>query len=512
MAHPRAAALVAALVLAAASAPAGAQQVVLSGRGDPEVDRRIDAVLAGGRYTLLARDTTIGRRDTLRGPVLAAGIRLRLDGTIVGDLVGVGSDLFLHPSAVVTGDVVNAGGGLYPSTLAHLGGVLDRPLASYTVTRNATLIRIDARRNAGSALAFDALHGLEIPQYDRVDGLWLQAGGRLRLPSAAGLDSAALHLVGGWRTGGPGGTFTADLQARRGRLTAIFGGQRLTTTSDRWIRGDLANSLAFLVGGLDYRDYYDSRRLFAGLARDFDRGRWAGHVALLAGRERDASLRTRDTWVLFKPDSLRPNPAVDEGVLSSGGAQAAIGWTGASSSFAVGGRLEAAGKVASGDVAFRRYETWGHANIRALWTHTLEVEWHVQGPLPGTDRLPRQRWSHVGGGATLPTYPIGAFPGDRVAFVSSEYVAPLPHAVRFPVIGVPSLAVLHAAGMGWTAGQSRRLEQNLGLELRALGLALRATTNPAHARHDLQFQAGLAFSTGRSAPARPYFDTASLER
>jgi hypothetical protein len=510
----RAAAL-ATLALAAALAtalPARAQQVTFSGRADPELDRRIAALLTSGRYTLLARDTTIRAGDTLRGPVLAPGIKLRLDGTVDGELIGVASDLFLHPTAVVTGEVVNAGGGFYPSTQVRLGGSVDRPLARYTVTREGSAIRILGSGLAGPTLALDPFSGMHPPQYDRADVLWLQAGAGLRLPSPAAIDSARLHLVGGWRTDAPGATYTADLQLHRGRYTLLFGGERLTATQDLWIRGDLANTLAFLSSGSDYRDYYDVRRLFGFVARDFDAGRWGGHLALRAGREQDLSLRAHDPWVLFRPDSLRPNPAIAEGVISSAGAEAALGWTGVSASFVLGGEIEAAGRTLGGDFAFGRYLAWGRANMEALWGHTLAVEWQVRGPLPGTDSLPRQRWSFVGGGGTLPTFAVGRFPGDRIAFVSSEYVMPLPRALRLPQVGPPRLAILHAAGMGWTRAGSATLEQDVGLELRVLALAVNVVTNPANARHDLRFGGGLAFSTGRGTAAHPYFDTRAAER
>ena len=80
------------------------------------------------------------------------------------------------------------------------------------------------------------------------------------------------------------------------------------------------------------------------------------------------------------------------------------------------------------------------------------------------------------------------------------------------MLGPPSLALTHAAGMGWTKGQSHTLEQNLGAELRSFGFALRVMTNPAHARQDARFSAGFAFNVGQAPPARPYFDTGAVER
>lgn len=501
-----------ALLLVGAAAPVAAQQVTFSGHADPEVDRRIEAALREGGYTLLMHDTTVRAGDTLRGPVLAAGVAVRLDGTVAGDLIGISSQLFIHPRAVVSGTVVNAGGGLYSSSLATLGGTLDRPLAQYAVARTDGGIAIRASTPGASPIVWDALHGLRIPTYDRVDGLWLQAGAGLRLPLPA-LDSGRLHGIVGWRTGGPGFTHTVDLALRRGRGTLLLGEQRLTTTPDRWIMGDLPNSVAFAAFGDDFRDYYDARRLFAVLARDFDGKGWGGHVALRAGREIDRSLGTRDPWVLFKPDSLRPNPPVADSTIASVGAEAATLWTGQSSSLGLEGELELAGKTAGGDVAFGRYVLGGSASTLTFRGQSLAVHWHVQGPLPGTRTLPRQRWSHVGGPATLPTWGIDQFPGDRVVYVFTEYLVPLPQRLHVPMLNmVPEMGLLHAAGMGWTAGESRRLEQNLGLELRLLGLSVRAVTDPAHASHALRVTAGFSLGLGRTSSAPPYFDTARAER
>ncbi len=488
--------------------------MTFAGKADPEVDRRIQAVLAAP-YRLIAHDTLIRSRDTLQGPVLVAGATLRLEGTIVGDLVGVASDLFIHPHASITGTVVNGGGGLYPSALAHMGGTVDRPLAQYRVIQAPSRLEIVASMPGRSAIVWDApLHGLHAPQYDRVDGLWLQGGAALRLPAASLVDSAFLHGVVGWRSGGaaPAITHTIDLQLRRGHYLALLGEQRLTTTADSWIRPDLPNSISFLLVATDYRDYYDTQRLFAAVARDWDAGRWGGHVALRAGRETDRSLRTRDTWTLFNHHDIRANPPVPEGDIASITVQAAAGWGGASSVFALGGEIESAGRTAGGEMPFNRYSTWGKASLQALWGHTLGVRWHVQGPLPGTDILPAERWSHVGGAATLPTFAVAEFPGDRVVFFTEEYAIPLPTGMSVPMLGPPDFVLIHAAGMGWTRGQSHRLEQNLGAELRMYGLALRVMTNPAHARRDAKFMAGFAFNVGQTPRARPYFDTGAVER
>ena len=502
------------LLAGAASWPAAAQQVSFRGHADPEVDRHIAGMLSGG-YTLLAHDTTIGARDTLRGPVLAAGVRVRLNGTVLGDLVGVAANVFVHPSAVVTGALVNGGGGLYASSLAHVGTLVDRPLARYDVTRAGDTLRIRASAPGHAPFVLDGFYGLQIPTYDRVDGLWLRAGAGLRLPAPPAVDSAELHAVLGWRTSGPGLSHTVDLRARRGHYTAAVGEQQLTATSDRWIRGDLVNSLAFLAVGNDSRDYYDARRLFALVARDFASGRWGGYLAVRALREDADSLRTRDPFVIHKPRALRPNPVM-LGRIASLGADAAAMWTGAGSALGLSARIEAAGSALS-DFSFVRYEAGLQASVDALWGHELTVEAHVQAPFPGSDPLPRQRWSHVGGPATLPTYPIAAFAGDHVVFFTEQYIIPI-SALKTPLGAAPEIALVHATGMAWFGGPDpfprpdHTLEQNLGVELRLFGLALSAYANPAHARSTARLGVGFSLGAGRFSATPPRFDMAAAER
>jgi len=55
--------------------------------------------------------------------------------------------------------------------------------------------------------------------------------------------------------------------------------------------------------------------------------------------------------------------------------------------------------------------------MKAIANHTLEIEANFRGPLPGTETLPLQRWTFVGGSGTLYTFDIAEFRGDRLAFV-----------------------------------------------------------------------------------------------
>jgi hypothetical protein len=152
--------------------------------------------------------------------------------------------------------------------------------------------------------------------------------------------------------------------------------------------------------------------------------------------------------------------------------------------------VESALDVLGGEHAFSRYLVSADWAMAGFANHTLRLQPHFQGPLPGTESLPRQRWSFVGGSGTLYTFDVAEFRGDRVAFVETRYSIPLdPIRIRF--IGSPDLEVLHLVGMAWTAEERRDLEQNVGLRLRFPLVNARVITNPRAWVDDLKFSVGV---------------------
>jgi hypothetical protein len=168
-------------------------------------------------------------------------------------------------------------------------------------------------------------------------------------------------------------------------------------------------------------------------------------------------------------------------------------WTTRSNAIEITAAAELAGDVLDGDHSFGRYEVDAEWAMAALANHTLTIAPHVQGPLPGTESLPFQRWSFVGGSGTLYTFDIAEFRGDRVAFVETEYSIPLPRQLRIRFLGRPHVELLHLAGMAWTADASPGLEQNVGVRLRFNMLYLRAITHPSRFGDDAEFAIGVSF-------------------
>lgn len=483
------------------SLPVQAQvpQVLFRGRGDPGLDARIRELLREPGRVIWTSDTTIARNDTVRGPLLVVGATVRLEGVLEGDVAAVGADFFVRPSARVAGEVRSFAGGWYASDLATITGELDhRPNAPYAVERSTNAITIRGTRNP-RLLAFDPI----VPGYDRVDGFSPGVQARLLLPPLERLEPT-LAVWGSYRTerGRPVGG--ASLVLARGGTSAAGGIERTTLTNEGWIRGTLGNAVSYLFDGNDIRDYYEADRAWVELRRALEDGE--RETALwIRGQVEDArSLRADNPWTLFKPDSLRPNRPVDEGRVGSVLAGTTLAWRRPTFETAFEGVAEFGLDALDSDYEFSGYRVDLDWAMLALRNHTLEIEAHAQGPLPFFDydcsecdsssrRIPRQRWSHVGGSGTLPTFADAAFRGDRVLFIESRYGIPLGPRLRIPFLGIPTFEVLHAVGKAWTRERSGSLEHNVGFRLRYNLLYLRVVSNPEDLAGDVEFSVGVNF-------------------
>src|SRR5690606_8830262 len=204
----------------------------------------------------------------------------------------------------------------------------------------------------------------------------------------------------------------------------------------------------------------------------------------------------------------------------------------------------------AGDFAFGRFAAWADVAMAALANHGLELRLHFRGPLPGTDALPRQRWTFLGGAGTFPAFGIATFRGDRLAFVETTYIIPLgprpgpdalprqrwtflggagtfpafgiatfrgarlafvettyiiPLGPRFdvPFLGQPDLELLHVAGMAWTRGQDRDLEQNVAVQLRFPFVTARLATDPTDPVDAARLDLGLTLPRAGRSPWEP---------
>jgi hypothetical protein len=276
----------------------------------------------------------------------------------------------------------------------------------------------------------------------------------------------------------------------------VVGAERTTLTNELWISGDLTNSVSYFFTGTDYRDYYEADRAYASLRRTIEVGPRSTSVFVGAQLEESHALPAGRPWtVLGTP--RQDNMSVDTGRIASVLAGGAMEWTQPAHVVGLHAAVEVAGRTRDGDYAFGRYTADTDWAMAAFRDHTLRVQLHAQGPLPGTDSLPLQRWSFVGGEGTLHTFDMAEFRGDRVVFIETTYAVPV-RRMRVRFLGVPDLELLHQAGMAWTSGERRDLEQNVGVRVRFSLINLRVVMDPAR-------PAGKArFVLGFNMPRRAY--------
>lgn len=484
-----------ALTLAVTVSEADAQVLRLRGYGDPRIDGMVRTAIAN-RTLFLQRDTLIKASDTIRGNVVVVKSRFVLEGTVIGDLTGFQANIYLRPPAGVTGQVLNVVGGLYPSELAKTGSIEDYPVAPYEVvsTDSGFVIAGKTKRPALSLLG-----GTTMPEYNRVDGLRVEVGPSVLLPPIAGVEPIVSASVG-YATERKDVLERVQLMLKRGRSSVATGWENdITLTNDAWIRSGFKNSIAMFVNGKDYRNYYGADRTYVEFRRILERGARTSQYWMRGQNEIARPLAAGDPFAIFAPDSVRSNPLVPDSRVASGIVGMQAQWTGLTSLYDVKGTLEFAGKNGRGaNTVFNAYTAQVDYAMKAIANHTLHVEAFFRGPLLGTDELPLQRWTFVGGSNTLYTYPVGHFPGDRLAFFETDYHIPLGPRIKVRFLGSPTIRLMHNIGMAWSRDINPGFEQNVGLRLQFPFVYARVVTDPARVSDKVLLDFGV------SLPAKAY--------
>ncbi|MGK7312594.1 MAG: hypothetical protein ACN0LA_10200 [Candidatus Longimicrobiales bacterium M2_2A_002] len=456
-----------AVVLLAVAGAAAAQTVERVGSSDIGLDRRLARLLTEDPL-IVSSDRRILAGDTIARSVLVLDATLIHEGTILGDLVVVDAGAFVRPESRVAGDLVNMGGGLYRSPAARVDGtIIDLPDATYRVIREDDRLVIEAYA-VPNRMALDGFAGFRVPRYDRANGVTATWGGAYQFPRLLGA-TPVVRARGGWRTEPGLPTYGGSLTLRAGAVTADVGYERDGLTHDDWMMGDTRSSLNYLWDGDDFRNHYDAERAWTSLSHGFgDEAKSFQAVLRVAAQIEDAtSLAGGDPWHLLG-DEARPNPAIDEGRISSLIGRLDLAWHGLEVDFEAAAEYEAGGEWHDGQYRFERATVGTRFAMHALLDHTLEIRGFGQMPL-GTDTLPGQRWSFVGGAATLQTVPLAGYRGDHVVYIESLYRIPTPDALALPVLGAPELQLVHAAGMAWVGEDDPALIQEIGARIQLFG-------------------------------------------
>lgn len=311
--------------------------------------------------------------------------------------------------------------------------------------------------------------GVRLPTYDRVDGLTIPFGPVVSLAGSRLLIDPVIAYRSHLGKLDPRVALT--LQRPDSSLALLLRGERGTFTNERWVRGDIMNSLVTLGFGRDARNYFRADRGDA-LVQARVPGADGSVYAFAGGRlERAWSTgwRAGDDRAPFsllgRGDTLngiaRPNAEIDRGRIGSLLAGARAAYDG------VHGAARADLTLERGRLERRAPFTQLTANAVAALPTTRGQRLVLRAHLltTGSAVAPRQRWSYAGGSGTVPTMDLLARGGDHLWFVDTWYEVPVPRA-DLPLVGQPWIAPRAVAGSAAVGGYGRPV-RNLGVRLGA---------------------------------------------
>lgn len=483
-------------IAAAAPATTGAQNVVIRDIGPGRAGRWLRSALAAPHLIIRADSAHPARlaRDTAyEGTIIVLGGPAEVASTVHGSVIVVGGDLFLHPGVQISSRAVAIGGGVYETALGSVrGGIYSFREFTYRITTlsDRTLgldFELTDVRDT-RVVTLPGLFGIRIPTYDRSSGLSLPVGPTLSLDTAR----YEIDLLGVYRS--QLGVVDPQIELRGTigrRLTAVARAGRFTETNDRWIYGDIANSLSSISFGSDARNYYRADRVDGRVSYSLEGISSRLTISGGALAERGRSVRPDSgalggPWSVFgrrdRMRMLRPNPRVLRGDITSGLGGLAFEWT---------DQLMTANATADVEVPFstpdgsRFVQTTLDAFVGfpTFATQSVAIESHAL--ITAGDSAPPQRYSYLGGSGTLPTFDLLQFGGDELFFVEGRYIIPVDR-IRIRYLGSPTVTLRYITG-GAGVAKLPTLEQNVGARLAISFLRIDYLVDPASRKSMLSF-------------------------
>ncbi|MEP7002073.1 MAG: hypothetical protein ABI969_16410 [bacterium] len=455
-----------------------------------EAQSQPHVVISGTTRLELPRDSTI--TTTL----IVIGRPTYLASKVQGNVVVIGSDLFLRPGAEVSGHAVAIGGTVSTTTLGRVTGRIESFRdETYDVTPGQGGYTLDYRTMSVAAsiplLQPAGFSGILIPSYDRVDGLSLPFGvlgtvadGNVEVEPSVTYRSR----LGAW---------DPAVGLRINPLGAVrFAGRAgyFTRSNETWNYSDLLNSATTFFAGSDKRNYFRSKggegRVFALVSRPgfsvepFVGARYervspitaVGNVYSVKGRKSDEKI-------------LRVNPLVEAGSIGSGLIGAEMFDTTGLVTSRLRAELEQSVTSVTGRTNFTQVTLDGRVDFPTFGTQSLHFRAH--GVVTAGDSVPRARYAYLGGSGTLPVLELLEMGGTEMLFLESRYVMPIDRVV-LPMIGAPIVTLRHILG---AAGVNRlpSLEQQIGIGLGLSALRLDFTQDVAKSRGH-EFSVGISLS------------------
>jgi hypothetical protein len=357
--------------------------------------------------------------------------------------------------------------------------------------------------------------GLRIPTYDRVNGLAVPWGPKLEMNDArVDVDALVTYRsnLGKWDPSLEGSLRPGDNEIR-------FYVGRGTFTNDAWIRGDLTNSAAAFFAGSDSRNYYRGDRAMARFAHAIIGNGFIVTPYVGANLERDWSTGslapTKSPWsVVGRKGNLkmrRPNPRVAIGSITSGLGGTTIevvrgGLEGkldamVEQSIRTALKPDCSGVPVFGICAepqpadaFTQFTLDGKVGFPTFGSQTFAFKGHAVVTSASGNPAPAQRFSYLGGSATLATVDLLALGGDHLLFVQGDYTIPFDQ-IQLPFVGSPYIGLRYAAGSAGIGGIPTMI-QNLGVGVGASLFRVDYSIDPAQNRSP--FSRKSAFSVGVS--------------
>ncbi|MEO7712714.1 MAG: hypothetical protein ABIV10_07340 [Gemmatimonadaceae bacterium] len=438
------------LLLPAAS---GAQAVVLRDAGTGQGAGIVRTLLAGPHVVRAGSGTLeLPRDSTITTSLLVLGRPTYLASRVQGDVVVVGSDLFLRPGADVSGRAVAIGGTVAETTLGRVaGGVESLRDETYAVESVSGGYALDYRslrvEESDPLFQLAGLKGVKIPKYDRVSGLSLPVGVLLQFREhALELEPYATYRS---RLGVVDGAL--ELRTRESSpFRVVARVARDTRTNDAWIKGDLINSVTSLLFGSDARNYFRADLGEGRVIRSIERPAYSISPYLGGRYEKTRPISgVGNVWSLFgRRDSLkmaRRNPLVEQGNIGSALAGAEFRTMGAVTSRV---NLDVEQGFPSGAATFSQVTFNGSVELPTFRTQVLKFNAHAVGT--SRDAAPRARYAYLGGSGTLRTLELLEQGGTSLIFVESRYLVPIDR-ITLPFVGSPMLSfrdAFGAAGVG----------------------------------------------------------------
>ncbi len=473
------------LILACALAhSAAAQDVTVRDGGDrPSAAILRDALAKPHIVRTGSGRLDLPRDSTISATLIVIGRPTYLAGRVQGDVVVVGSDLFLRPGVDISGRAVAIGGTVSLTTLGRVaGGTESFRDETYVATvesgRQTLSYRVIGKRDPIPVLQLAGIQGLLIPTYDRVNGLSLPVGALITL------GDGAIEIEPSVSYRSARGVFDPAVDVRANQEGPVHFAGRAgidTRSNEKWIYGDLLNSGSTFWSGSDLRNYFESR---GGVGRAFWRMERTGRLLepfVGARYERVSALHTRSVFSVLNRNDIehvaRPNPLVESGNIGSALAGAQLYDTSGFITSRLRAEVEQSFTTVAGTSNFTQLTLDGRVAFPTFGTQRLDIRAH--GVATAGDRVPRARYAYLGHGGTLPLLDDLEQGGTELIFVESRYFIPVP-AIVLPMVGSPTLMLRHIIG---AAGVSLpTLEQEVGIGVGVSFLRLDVTTDAARKR------------------------------